>query len=116
MPEIYKLGCSKPRRIMATFKLTASKAVSSHPSLRHTQQLLAARRIVMHGAREQQVQTVGKGRHKSGQGEGTGFARDFCQSSMLAYMATAKKLLGNIWHHYIGLDGTRVPTKYLDFV
>ena len=34
---------------------------------------------------------------------------------MLSYMATAKALLGNHNHSYIGLDGTQVTNKNLDF-
>ena len=115
MPEIYRAGSNKPRRIVATFKLTASKAVSGQPSLRNAQQLLAARRIAMYGAREEQVPKNCKGRIKSQQGVGTGFAREFCQSNMLAYMATAKKVLGASWHHYIGLDGTTVSSKCMEY-
>ena len=52
---------------------------------------------------------------KQEKGVRAAYGREFCQANMLSYMATAKALLGNHNHSYIGLDGTQVTNKNLDF-
>ena len=118
MPEIYREGSRWPRRISATMKLTTSKAVMLQPSLRNAQQLLAARRLCLYDIRddERHLQGSAPGKKKKEQkGVTAAYGREFCQANMLSYMATAKALLGKHNHSYIGLDGTQVTSKNLDF-
>ena len=75
MPEIYREGSKWPRRMTRTLPLRISQAVAAQPSLRNAQQLLAARQVCMHGARQEGTHR-GKGLQKRGvkKAEGLGAA------------------------------------------
>lgn len=111
MPELYRCGSARPRRISNTMKQIVSREVLSQPSLRNAQQLLAARRILFGGVRKKKLV---KGKAKVvGVHPGTG--RTFCEVNMRAYMQSAKDQLGRCKHGYVGMDGTRVSAKDLVF-
>jgi len=112
MPELYRTGSARPRRVSHTFKLAVSREVLGQPSLRNAQQLLAARKIFIFGSRRKAAAVKAK---KKGKGLTPSSGRSFCQANMLRYMKTAERQLGAIKHGYLGCDGTRVSTKDMEF-
>eukprot|EP00972_Heterocapsa_arctica_P002013 289144-Heterocapsa_arctica.AAC.1 len=110
LPELYRNGSSRPRRIGKTFKLSVSEAAHELPSLRNAQQLLAARRVFLHT-----VANPKKKQQLSRRGVAPGAGRTFCQDNMMAYIAGCQLELNDCPHGYVSMDATRVSSKDLMF-
>ena len=107
LPELYKKGSSRPRRISKSFKLQVSKECYQAPALRNAQQFLSARRMINGRVR-------GKGKQKA-KGLQSKAGKNFCVDNMTAYMSSSRCDLHKAKHGYVGLDGTSVSGKDCEF-
>lgn len=109
MPDLFRAGSSRPRRVPKTMKQTVSREVLAQPSLRNAQQLLAARRILFGGVRKRkQTQAKSPALHPAS-------GRTFCEDNMKSYMQAVKQQLGRCRHGYVGMDGATVSNKAMVF-
>ena len=101
-------GSSKPRRVSKVFKHAVSRETARAPSIRNAQQFLSARRIIAGGARAKLA--------RKGSGLQSASGKSFCVDNMKSYLRTAKAELCSTNHVYVGLDGTTVVGKDVEFL